>query len=103
LRLSVQIHIGMTNVKLIASQAHLVNQYKNIRSKLQRYCANIYFNKQRITKKINPKYVNTKIANTLPASQTTAKKAQLIRIKDGIKFVYKEKEKTKPKWCVRLN
>jgi len=44
--LLVQIHIGMTNVKLIASQAHLVNQYRNIRSKLQKCCAIIYFNKQ---------------------------------------------------------
>jgi len=72
----------MTNVKLIASQAHLINQYKNIRSKLQKCCANIYFNKQCITKKIISKYVSIKIANTSPASQTTAKKAQLIPIKD---------------------
>jgi hypothetical protein len=34
--------IGMTKVKLIAGQAHLVNQYKNIRPKLQKCCANIY-------------------------------------------------------------
>ena len=87
----------MTNVKLIASQAHLVNQYKNIRSKLQKCCANIYFNKQCITKKIIPKYVNIKIANTSPASQTTAKKAQLIRIKDEVKFLYKKKEKLNQK------
>ena len=74
---------------LKASQAHLVNQYKNIRSKLQKCCANIYFNKQCITKKIIPKYVNIKIANTSPASQMTAKKAQLIHIKDETKFLYK--------------
>jgi phosphotransferase system IIA component len=43
------LHIGITNVKLIASQARLVNQYENIRSKLQKCCANIYFNKQCIT------------------------------------------------------
>jgi len=83
----------MTNVKLIASQAHLVNKYKNTRSKLQKCCANINFNKQCITKKIIPKYVNIKTANTSPASQTTAKKAQLIRMKDEIKFLYKKMEK----------
>ena len=80
---------------LIASRAHLVNQYKNIRSKLQKCCASIYFNKPCITKKIIPKYVNIKIGNTSPASQTTAKKAHLIRIKDEIKFLYKKKEKLK--------
>jgi len=41
-----QEHIGMTNVKLLASQALLVSLYMNIRSKLLKCCANIYFNKQ---------------------------------------------------------
>jgi len=54
-------------MKLIASQAHLVNRYKNTRSKLQKCCANIDFNKQCLAKKIIPKYVNIKIANTSPA------------------------------------
>ena len=34
-----------------------------------------------------------KTTNTSPASQTTAKKSQLIRIKDEIKFVYRKMEK----------
>jgi hypothetical protein len=83
----------MTNVKLLASQALLVSLYMNIRSKLLKCCANIYFNKQCITKRVIPKYVNIKTANTSPASQVTAKKAQIIRIKDDIKFLYKKKEK----------
>ena len=58
----------MNSVKLMASQAHLVNRYKNIRSKLQKCCANIYFNKQCLAKKTIPKYVNIKIANTPPAA-----------------------------------
>jgi len=36
----------MNNYKLLATQAQLVNRYKNTRSKLQKCCANIYFNKQ---------------------------------------------------------
>jgi len=43
---NIQEHIGMTNVKLLVSQGLLVNQYKNVRSKLLKWCANIYFNKQ---------------------------------------------------------
>jgi hypothetical protein len=52
-----------------------------------------------------PKCVNIRIANTSPASQTTAKKAQLIRIKDEIKFLYKKKEKLKwgSTWCIIQN
>jgi hypothetical protein len=32
------------NVKLIASQAHTINKYKNMKIKLMLCCANIYFN-----------------------------------------------------------
>ena len=83
----------MTSIKLLASPAHSINRYKSTKSKLLKCCANIYFNKQCINRKITPKYAKIKVANTSPASQTTAKKAQLIRIKDEIKFLYKKKEK----------
>jgi len=36
----------MNNIKLLASQAHLINRYKSTRSKLQKCWATIYFNKQ---------------------------------------------------------
>jgi len=72
----------MNNIKLLASQAHLINRYKSTRSKLQKCCANIYFNKQCLAKKIVPNYANMKIANTLPAAQVTTKKTQITRIKD---------------------
>jgi hypothetical protein len=32
-------------IKLLASQAHLINRYKSTKSKLLKCCANIYFNK----------------------------------------------------------
>ena len=83
----------MNNIKLLASQAHLVNRYKNTRSKLQKCCANIYFNKQCLAKKTVPNYVNIKIANTLPAALVTTKKAQITCVKDKMKFLYKKKEK----------
>jgi len=46
----------MTNVKFIARQANADNLYKNCRSKLLKCCANIYFNKQCLLKKVIPKY-----------------------------------------------
>jgi len=83
----------MNNYKLLASQAQLVNRYKNTISKLQKCYANIYFNKQRIVKQITPTYVNMRISNTSPTALVTTKKTQTIRIKDEIKFLYKKKEK----------
>ena len=87
----------MTSIKLLASQAHSINRYKSTKSKLLKCCASIYFNKQCINRKITPKYAKIKVADTSPASQTTAKKAQLTRIKDEIKFLYKKKEKLNQK------
>jgi hypothetical protein len=40
-----------------------------------------------------PKYANTKFANTSPAAHVTTKKAQITRVKDEVKFLYKKKEK----------
>jgi hypothetical protein len=39
------------NVKLIASQAHTITNYKNTKIKLMLCCANIYFNNQCIRRK----------------------------------------------------
>jgi len=46
-------HFGIVNVKFkfIASQAKSTYLYKNLRSKLLRYCASIHFNKQCLAKK----------------------------------------------------
>jgi hypothetical protein len=82
----------MNNFKLLASQAHIVNRYKNTRSKIQKCCANIYFNKQCLTKQITPAYINIKISNTSPVASIITKKERTIRIKDEIKFLYRKKE-----------
>ena len=79
----------MINIKFIASQAKSINLYKNTRSKLLKYCASIYFNKQCIAKNVIPKYVSIKFISTSPISQVSAKKAQIICLKDEIKFLFK--------------
>jgi len=65
-------------------------------SKLHKCCANIYFNKKCLAKKIVPNYVNIKIVNTSPAALVTTKKAQITRTKDEIKFLCKKKGKINP-------
>jgi hypothetical protein len=73
-------------IKLLASQARTINQYKNLRTKVAKCSANIYFNKQRLTKKVTPKYAQIKIPNTSPASLNICKKIQMIQLKEEIKF-----------------
>ena len=36
----------MPSIKLLASQAKCINQYKNLRVKVLKCCVNIYFNRQ---------------------------------------------------------
>ena len=36
----------MANIKFIARQANSINLYRNVRFKVLKCCANIYFNKQ---------------------------------------------------------
>ena len=40
-----------------------------------------------------PYYANLKFTNTSPAAQVTANKAQILRVKNEIKFLYKRKDK----------
>jgi hypothetical protein len=63
----IYMHTGMNKFKLLASQAHIINRYKNTRSKIQKCCANIYFNKQCLNKYIHiyillctPGWINSK-------------------------------------------
>jgi hypothetical protein len=83
----------VANNKFIATRARTVNLYKNTRAKVLNGCANIHFNKQYLANKVTPKYANVKFPNTSPSSQITTKKGQVTRIKDDIKFLFKEKEK----------
>jgi hypothetical protein len=64
----------------------------NLKTKLMKCCANLYFNRQCLIKKLIPKYADIKIPNTSPAADYTSKKIRNIRIKDEIKFLYKKKQ-----------
>jgi hypothetical protein len=75
-----------------ACQARTIYQYKNIKTKLMKCCANIYFSRQCLNRKLVPNYANIKVPSTSPASKTTSQKIHIIRIKDEIKFLYKKKQ-----------
>jgi len=71
-------HNGMTSFKfkIKASQAHSIYHYK-LKIKVLKYNADIFFNKQCLTKKIIPNYANTKVPITSPATYKTQNKAQI--------------------------
>jgi hypothetical protein len=79
--------------KFVACQGHSIYQYRNIRTKVMKWCANIYFNQKCLIRKVIPNYAKFKIPYTSPASQVTQKKIHIIRIKDEIKFLHKKKQK----------
>ena len=81
----------MARIKFLAGQAHSITQYKNTKTKVLKCCANIYFNRQCLIKKITPRHANIKIPHTSPAAYVTQNKIQSIRLKDEIKFLYKNR------------
>jgi hypothetical protein len=78
----------MAPIKVLASQTKSISLCKNLRPKFMKCCASIYFNRQRLAKKIFPNYAKIKILYTSPATYITKKKVQTIRLKYEIKFLY---------------
>ena len=63
----------MPSLKLTASQAKSICQYKNMKAKVQRCYSNIYFNRLCLKQDLIPKYAQIKIPYTSPASIITQK------------------------------
>jgi hypothetical protein len=86
-----------SKIKFIASQAKSFYLYKSPRTKILKCNADIFFNRQCLTKNIIPKYANIKVPVTSKATHITQKKISSVRIKDEIKFLYKKKDQLKKK------
>ena len=82
----------MASVKFTVSQARSIYQYKNLKVKVLKCCADIFFNRQCLTKKIIPNYANIKVPVTYPTSRITQNKIHNIRLKDEIKFLHRKKK-----------
>jgi hypothetical protein len=78
---------------LNANLAYCINQYNNTKKKLLICNANIYFNKSCLVYKIVPKYarINIKTSNYFKAVKQTETQTRILRIKNGINFLYKKK------------
>jgi protein-arginine kinase activator protein McsA len=82
----------MFSIKLVVGQAKYINQYKNLRVKVKKCCASIYFNRQCLKQGIIPKYAHIKVQYTSPASKVMQKKAQIAQVKQEIKYLNKKKD-----------
>ena len=80
----------MDSVKLIdMSQIHTINKYKNLRCKVLKCKANVYFNKQCLEK-----YLVTncaKISNKSRMPKYTQRKIYKLRLREEIKFLHTKK------------
>ncbi len=73
---------------VLASQAKNINNFKNLKQKVLKCCANIYFNKQCLLHGLTPKYGNIRVPHTSSAAPFTQRKLIKMRLKDELKFLY---------------
>ena len=83
---------GMSHLKIVNASRGSIQKFENLKRKLYRCNANIYFNKQCLKKQLTPSYANIKVPNTSPAHKYTQHKLSAIRIKDEIKYLHSKKQ-----------
>jgi hypothetical protein len=85
---------GTSNVKFtIARQAKEVYQYKNIKEKLHRTNAAIWYIKSCRQLQLTPKYIAINVNGHNRQSQNTLKTAIKYRINQELKYLYIKKQK----------
>jgi hypothetical protein len=85
---------GNTKLKFSdAKQARDIYNYKNIKRKLYRMNAAIWYNKIYRQKQLTPSYINIRIKGKNQQCQNTLRTANRYRINQEIKFLYAKKSK----------
>jgi len=59
------------SILILSCQARSIHQYKNLKIKVLKCCADIFFNRQCLTKKTVPNYANINVPITSPVSRIT--------------------------------
>ena len=94
----------MNKLKIVNPSQGFIHQYENIKRKLLFCNAGIYFNQQCVHKKLIPRYARIKMPSYTPAAKATAVKAQTMRVREEIKFLYMKKQQLNKKlYYVHLN
>jgi hypothetical protein len=85
---------GPMNIKFIdAKQAKEVHQYHNMKRKLYRTTAAIWYKKTCRDRRITPKYIYIHVNGNNKQSQKTVQNATRFHINQEIKFLYIKKQK----------
>jgi len=83
---------GPMNIRFTnAKQAKIMHEYKNIKRRLHKTTASIWYNKICKEKRLTPKYFTIKISDNSRQSINTQKAASHYRINQEIKFLYRRK------------
>ena len=83
---------GMTHLNNDHASQGSIQRFEYLKRKLYRCNASIYFNKQCLQKQLIPNYAKIKVPPTSPAAKFTLHKAQTLRIKDELKYLYSKKQ-----------
>ena len=90
-----QPHIRFTNAK----QAKAIHEFKNIKRRLHKNTAVIWYNKNCRDQNLTPKYISIKIKGNNKQNSNTLKAATHFRINQEIIFLYFEKSKLNEQLC----
>jgi len=82
----------MTRRKIVKASRGPIHKFENLKRKLYKCSANIYFNKQYFKKQLTPSYANINVPSTSPAHKHTQQKLLTIRIKDELKYLQSKKQ-----------
>jgi len=82
----------MTHLKVINASWGSIHTHENLKRKLYKCNANIYFNQQCLKKQLIPTYAKIKVPNTSPAHKYTERKIPNLRIKDEIEYLHKKQK-----------
>jgi len=82
----------MNHLKIVNASRGIIHQYENVKRKLFNCNANIYFNRQCHRKGLIPNFSKIKIPISSPATKSTQRKTQNLRIKDEVKYLYMKKQ-----------
>jgi len=84
---------GQQNIKICnAEQAKHLYRYKNIKTKLYKCKATIWYNKTCRIKHVTPRYINIKVSGDNKRGQNTKNAAIRHRISQELKFQYAKKQ-----------
>jgi len=77
--------MGLTFLKIIGASQSLIHKCENLKRKLYKCNASIYFNRQCLENRLTPSYARVGIPNTSPAHKYTQKKVTVI---DYLQHIY---------------